>query len=30
MFPWGFGNSQFGVSFIPLRIRYIIEEEDKL
>ena len=29
-FPWGFEDSQFGVSFIPLRIRYIIEEEDKL
>ena len=30
MFPWGFGDSQFGVSFIPRRRRYIIEEDDIL
>ena len=28
MFPWGFGDSQFGVSFIPRRWRYIMEGED--
>ena len=27
---WGFGDSQFGVSFIPQRRCYIIEEDDIL
>ena len=28
-FPWGFGDSQSDVIFIPQRKRYIIEGEDK-
>ena len=29
VFPWGFGDSQYDIIFIPRRRRYITKEEDK-